>query len=506
MNKIRAYFDNHTCANAFHILDEKTCVDLDFDALFAKVDYTKSRVGQQYLYYLMRTSAFQPKESELNERLVQHLSTAPDSLFTVQSQLAKLGENAYDIAALFQGTHRKSPKFLGLMRYLPFVSGFLLIMLFFSQLAWLLLLPVLLLNSILHYWNKRVLMVYIHSIPELLKLLKISRVFEKDQHFHLVNKNISRPLDALGRFKFKLSLFSADAHLEGDMYVLVWTIYEFIKILFLIEPLALYSVLRSLEDHQEDIEEVYAFVGRIDALQSTAILRSEMEYFCIPDIRVDNVGLHFTAMQHPLIDHCVGNSIDASSRSVLLTGSNMSGKTSFIKAIALNVICALSLNTCFAETFTMPYMKVYSAIRINDDLLNDKSYYQEEVQRIAYMIERSKEPVANLFILDEIFKGTNTIERIASGKAVLSYLSSAKNTVFVSTHDVELADLLQGDYDLYHFSETVDNNCIGFDYKLKTGKLNNTNAIRILELNNYPKELIAEALDISHQLSHKTIL
>lgn len=132
--------------------------------------------------------------------------------------------------------------------------------------------------------------------------------------------------------------------------------------------------------------------------------------------------------------------------------------------------------------------------------MNDKSYYFEEVLTIKEMIEKSTMPGSNLFLLDEIFKGTNTIERISAGRAVLSYLNNENNIVFVSTHDIELADLLQGDYKLYHFSEQVDNKTVDFDFKLKEGKLKNRNAIRILKINGYPMQIITEAIDLSKKL------
>ena len=198
-------------------------------------------------------------------------------------------------------------------------------------------------------------------------------------------------------------------------------------------------------------------------------------------------------MYHPLIESCVPNSLDVDGKSVLLTGSNMSGKTSFIRTAGINVICGLALNTCFAEVLFLPALRIYSAIRISDDLVNDKSYYFEEVLTIKEMIENSGHGVANLFLLDEIFKGTNTVERISAGKAVLSSLNSEDSIVFVSTHDIELADLLKDEYDLYHFSEIVDDKSIGFDYKLKPGQLRNRNAIRILQINGYPGNIIEEA-------------
>jgi len=124
---------------------------------------------------------------------------------------------------------------------------------------------------------------------------------------------------------------------------------------------------------------------------------------------------------------------------------------------------------------------------------------------IKEMIDKSNDGNLNLFLLDEIFKGTNTVERISAGKAVLSSLNAENNIVFVSTHDIELADLLKNEYDLYHFSEIVDNKTVDFDYKLKEGKLKNRNAIRILQINDYPESIIKEAIEISEELDKITV-
>jgi len=178
----------------------------------------------------------------------------------------------------------------------------------------------------------------------------------------------------------------------------------------------------------------------------------------------------------------------------------MSGKTSFTRTIGLNIITGITLNTCFAAEATMPKTRLFSAIRITDDLMNDKSYYFEEVVTLSEMIHESQKDFKNLFLLDEIFKGTNTVERISGGKAVLSFLAKNGNTVFVSTHDIELTDMLSNDFDLYHFSESLADNNIIFDYELKNGKLEKRNAIRILEMSEYPKEIIDEANLIAKQL------
>lgn len=297
-----------------------------------------------------------------------------------------------------------------------------------------------------------------------------------------------------------MSFFKLDSKLDGDMEALFWTMLELVKTLFLLEPLLLFAVLKDLNSRRKEIEDVFSFVGQIDSLISIASLRKGLRKYCLPVISENHKKLTATHIYHPLIPDCVENSIEVNSKSILLTGSNMSGKTSFIRTIGINAISAFTLNTCFADYFLIPLVRIYSAIRITDDLMNDKSYYFEEVLTIKEMITSGINGRANLFLLDEIYKGTNTIERISAGKAVLSNLTKDENIVFVSTHDIELADLLKDEYELYHFSEKVDNKSVDFDYKLKTGKLRHRNAIKILQINDYPESVINEAIKLSEEL------
>ncbi len=279
---------------------------------------------------------------------------------------------------------------------------------------------------------------------------------------------------------------------------------ELFKIAFLLEPLLLFSVLKQLDEKRKEMEALFVFVGRIDSLVSIASLRKGLKTYCIPNINLKEKTLFAEGMYHPLIKNCVKNSIRVEQKSILLTGSNMSGKTSFIRSIGINVITGMAINTCFADEFLMPGMRLFSAIRISDDLMNDKSYYFEEVITIKEMIEKSADGIPNLFLLDEIFKGTNTAERISAGKSVLSYLSKGNNLVFVSTHDIELAALLKDEFDLYHFSEIIGHKTVNFDYKLKKGKLKNRNAIRILQINGYPESIIEEAISIAKRIDGQT--
>ncbi|MCH2225203.1 MAG: DNA mismatch repair protein MutS, partial [Crocinitomicaceae bacterium] len=159
----------------------------------------------------------------------------------------------------------------------------------------------------------------------------------------------------------------------------------------------------------------------------------------------------------------------------------------------LNYISGITMNTCFASSAKLPIAKLYSVIRIEDDLSSSSSYFYKEVTEIKQVINKVGKNFNSLILLDELFKGTNTVERIASAKAVLSHLTNGKNQILVSTHDIELTSLLEKDFDLYYFSESILGNTIKFDYKLKAGTPEKGNAIRVLNINGYPKEIINEA-------------
>jgi hypothetical protein len=502
---IEKYFRKIRHSDESQSLTDKTCKDLDFNELFMFVDRTTSKIGQQYLYNKLRTIPLHRYSEELQERLVEKIGSDSALRLKIQLVLDKLTSSySYYVASLFQDEQLKEPVWFFLVRILSFTAIFSILMLPFIPQALFILLPVVITNMVIHFWNKRNIVEYVASVPQLLKLNDTAKELLKLDIFRSGKETIYDSIKCIDKVRNKMQYFKLEAKLESDMEMAVWALMELIKSVFLIEPLFLFSALKQLETKRKEIEDVFCFVGMVDSLVSIASLRNGLTVWCKPEIDSSKKVFNVTEVYHPMIVDCVPNSINTDGKSILITGSNMSGKTSFIRTIALNTITAQTLNTCFAEKFCMSNFMIYSAIRISDDLMNDKSYYFEEVLTIKDMIGNSRKDVANMFLLDEIFKGTNTVERISAGKAVLSYLDTDNNIVLVSTHDIELADMLRDSYQLYHFSEKVDNNTVDFDYKIKPGKLRNRNAIKILEINNYPSEIINEAIEISKTLDKKS--
>jgi Mismatch repair ATPase (MutS family) len=494
---IESYFRNNDNSMFFQEISDKTANDIDFPELFVFVDRTHSKIGQQYLYNKLRIIDLNSNFTE-QENLIEYYLKNEDKRLRSQLLLSKLDKHeSYFLASLFQDKYVDRPQWFWIIPTLSVFSILSLVLAFIIPKFFLVYVLILAVNLMLHYWNKKNIYLYTDSIPQLLRLFQVTRNLLKIHP----EESVMKSLDTLSAYKRSMGLFSLESKMDSDFAIFFWLLMEYLKISFLIEPIVVFRVLKKLDRKRDEIHTLFKYVGRIDSAISLGSLRVSLKAYCNPEFLSEDRSLRFEEIYHPLISDCITNSLVIDRKSILLTGSNMSGKTTFIRTVGINALCAQTINTCFAKQFALKPMRIYSAIRISDDLMNDKSYYFEEVLTIKQMIIESQSSSCNLFLLDEIFKGTNTIERIAAGKAVLSYIAKNNNLVFVSTHDVELTDMLRDSYELYHFTEMVENNSIYFDYKLKEGNLSTRNAIKILELNAYPAEITSEAKDISRSIS-----
>ena len=501
LTKIKRYFENNDTRQAYQVLTEQTCTDLDFDEFFFYVNKTSSCVGQQYLYDRLRSI---PHKSEIEEcdDVVRFLKDNKEVTTHCQKLLSRLAhDDAYYICSLFQDYHTvPSPMMIYVIKVLQFMPLlFTAIFILSSKVIWfLLIIAFFTANMVFHYRNKYTQFAYMYSIPQFLKLVSIAKTISVKIPFDKTYTDIESHLTSIKLLVNNLSRFKFDVKLENDIVALLWGLKELINIFFLFEPNALFRSFRLIDANKASIKEVFDYVGRIDMLISVVHLQENLTFYCKP--KWTNAGLCMTDMYHPLIEQCIPNTLNTFGKSVLLTGSNMSGKTTFIRTLALNMLSAQVLDMCFAASFSGRRMRVHSAINLHDNLLESQSFYMKEVLAVKEMLEESQLSGNNLFVLDEIFKGTNTSERIAAGKAVLSMLTKNDNIVFASTHDIELADLLSEEYELYHFCEQIEHNQLCFDYLLKQGKLKHRNAIKLLEIEGYPKSVIIEANAIVSKL------
>jgi ABC-type Na+ transport system ATPase subunit NatA len=502
IDKIRSLFDKTKGRFTSQVVDDRACEDIDFDELFMFADRTTSVVGQQHLYRKLRT----PNASDFEEQetLIRYYQESEQRRLQIQYQLAKIKNNdAYHLVSLIYDKIVEQPRWLPVLYLLAIGNVVSLILFFFFFSMIYVVLAITVVNVCIHIWNKKQLFTYIHSLPLLLDLSKVTKQLIAVKVPYKKIEQVVNATRQLDRIKRRMGFFNVVVGLDNDLATMLWYALEIVKSMLLLEPIFLYQTFKLIEDKQEDLSVVFDFVGEVDSVMSVHFLRESLPFYCLPDFTAKPKQLDLQDVYHPLVINAVHNSISISGKSVLLTGSNMSGKTTFIRSVAIGMLTAQTINTCFARRFCAQPMRLHSLVRVSDDLMNSKSYYFEEVLSVKRLLEASLGGEPCLFILDEIFKGTNTVERIAAGKAVLQVLNRNDNIVFVSTHDVELAELLVEGYDLYHFCEQVDGCHIDFDYKIKHGVLKTRNAIRILEMNGYPASVVEDAKRVALQVGTK---
>ena len=486
----------------FHRLSAQTKADIDFDDVFYLVDRTTSRVGQQFLYTVISNPT--NDETALLKLNEQANFFRDNEAVRIEVQLHLLKLNSDD--AYFLPNLLKDHSFVKPIWYKFVFPSLLLIplLVLLSPLHHTLLLWVMVplaVNVFLHYRNKNFTKRFYKLFQQLNILINICKKLNKKQ-LPFDNDLVESASIKLKSIQRKSRLLSFDqSTIKDELTQASLYLYELIKAIFLIEFFTFYSVLKDIDKKQAEILYLFNYIGQIDTALSIASLRAANLSTCQPDFLSASKQFSCTKVYHPLIADCVTNDITVATKSVLITGSNMSGKTTFLRTLALNSVLAQTIFTCFAESFNTPFVKLHSSVRIDDNLLDGKSYYFEEVTVMAALIKQAAQDWQNIFMLDEVFKGTNTVERIASSKAILSYLNKNNNLVFVTSHDVELSTLLADEYELYHFAETFEADGLHFDHLLKAGSLKTTNAIKILGLSDYPAEIINEAQSISENLS-----
>lgn len=477
------------------LLSQKTWDDLNLNDFFESVDYTTSCVGRQYLYHLLHYNRL--SEIAGLENIIRAFSEDNTLRVSVQSNLKKLeSSDAYHIASLFSMAHPEySRRFYCLLRILQFLPTLSLGLCIVTS-SYYYLIPLCIsffLNLFCHYRSKAQMQGYFFSVPQLCRLLKQAGKLAENPLYTSIDKDIQGVLRSLNPLLKHLSTFNVSLRLENDIVIMAYLFAELVNIFFLREVIPVAKAFFLLSGRQSEIERIYRFYGLIDVLCSVSELRDNLPYFTLPEDCDNDETFHAEGLYHPLVEDCVSNDIILRRKSVLITGSNMSGKTTFVRAIGLNLLSGQALHTCFAQSYRMAATtSLLSVIHMEDSLVEGKSFFLQEVETVKNMLEKSGEG-HHLFLLDELFKGTNTTERIAIAKAVLSALAKQNNIVFASTHDIELASLLNEEYDLYHFCESVADSTLSFDYKLKPGPVTERNAIRIIEMCGYPQDVVREA-------------
>ena len=235
--------------------------------------------------------------------------------------------------------------------------------------------------------------------------------------------------------------------------------------------------------------EWFGALGEIEALSSLAGLAHDEPDFCFPEVSAAPCALHAEALAHPLIDSEVRVPNDVHlpepGRALLVTGSNMSGKSTLLRALGLGGVMALAGAPVCARRFVLSHCLVRTSMRISDSLESGVSHFYAEIRKLKQVLDATEAELPVLFLLDEILHGTNSRERQIGARWVLAELLQRGAIGAVSTHDMELCrlpDELMARVTQVHFQEAVRNGEMTFDYRLREGPVTAGNALRLMKL------------------------
>lgn len=233
----------------------------------------------------------------------------------------------------------------------------------------------------------------------------------------------------------------------------------------------------------------------IEALNSLANFAYHNENAVTANLQQSHI-FNAEKIAHPLLSQSSRVSNNFSVQSVgelaILTGSNMSGKSSFLRTLGVNLVMAYAGGVVIADSFDVGVFRLFSCIRVTDSLDDGISYFYAEVKRLKDLLNalESDDDLPLFFVIDEIFRGTNNRERLIGSRSYINALAGANGIGLIATHDLELTQLTDNDPQIrnLHFREHVDDGRMVFDYILREGASPTTNALQIMAMEGLPVE------------------
>lgn len=477
--------------DAFFV-DDRTWMDLDMDHIYTRLDRTQTNPGEQYLYYMLRKPELDDMELKRRNEVIETLGVNKEMRESLQMILHRMGnEGGAGLVSFLWGTNLPSSRPIWMYRFMHILAvGAILFTVVKPQFWILTIVPAFILNMSIHYREKKKIYDYLGSLFYLGRFLAGAKriIKAKGTHPEIIQfqKQLEESLQPVRNLARKTAIFVG----KND------PIMEYFFIIFLTEVRTFYNVLDSIRRHHEDLKQIYQTIGQLDAYLSIASYRAGLPYYSEPRLDRRHVGVEVEDLYHPLLEHPVSNSFHLTKRGALITGSNMSGKSTLLRAVGINALLSQTIYTSVSKMYRGNFYRLLTSIGRSDNVISGDSYYLVEAKALKRILDALHPETPILCIVDEIFRGTNSLERIAASTEVLRYLSGAHCLLFAATHDLELTDLLDEELHNFHFKETVDEKGLAFDYQLRVGPSTTRNAINLLDFLGYPNEILVGAREL----------
>lgn len=494
--ELREQYGDYTRDASQGFVDDRTWNDLGMDEIHDRIDVAFTMAGRNELYRILRHAL--PPEETIRERssLMKLLNEDEARRQQVAQSLAYIGEERdADPAVLLWSEAVQSddlfPLFIAMCGFA--VASIAIAAAVNPTLGIIMVIVTFISNMWIYYRKARHVSIYVPALRVLSRMINITA----NLPWYDLPELRSRTGPARRAFGWLLTgAPSPSPTFTGDI---METILLYVKIYFQIDLIAYNRIIRTITAERDAFRAIYRGIGSIDALYALASYRSRRKRICDAEILEDG-GLELSGAYHPLIARAVPNTVELRRPGAIVTGTNMAGKSTFLRAVGINVLFAQTAGYCFATAYRAPRFRIMSSIEKHDDLAEGKSFYYDEAERIYRMIEEAQAQTPVLLLIDELLSGTNSLERESASIAILHYLADRPALTIAATHDVAIANGVADRYALHYFTDSADEKGLSFDYRIHPGVVETRNAIKLLRLIGYPEDVIESALESTRGL------
>ncbi len=477
-----------------HFVDDITWNDLNMDEIYKAMNFTESTVGEEYLYYMLRNMDCDLKQMEKQETITQYFMENEEARVYLQMLYHNIGKgdkySIFDYLDYIEQVKVKSSFLSILMDILLLVS--IGVCFVHAGVGVILVVGILIANILTYFKEKKEIEPYISSLAYVQRLLDVSKKLSGIR-IEVLEENQREMKEILSHFKdfYSNSMWIHMNSVNSMGGSPLDIILDYLRMISHIDLIIFSKLFKKLRGKKEEVNRLVKVLGEIESCIAIGWYRNTLPYYVVPNFHGKDLEIEDAC--HPLIENPVPNSIKASG-GVLITGSNASGKSTFLKTVAINAILAQGIHTVYAKEYKAEIFDIFSSMALRDSVVQGDSYFMVEIKSIKRILDRVKASERKMIcFVDEVLRGTNTVERIAASTHILMCLQRAETICFAATHDIELARLLEDSYDNYHFEENIEGEDVKFSYLLCQGKATSRNAIKLLRVLGYDDTLVKDA-------------
>ncbi|MDO4779194.1 MAG: DNA mismatch repair protein MutS [Tissierellia bacterium] len=467
------------------IIDDYTWNDLEMQLIFNRINKTESTIGAQALYNRLRIIKENQKDKEYLESLEEFFEKDEKKRTDCQYIFYRLGriKNTGIFEFLNSGITDMSNNLWMylLMGLIPLISA---IVLYFRQN--LIIFSVLFISIAMNMFysiNKyKKIQGQIHKINYISNSVYTAKNLVK---FEVpIGDKLRNKIEKLKKIKRISYIGQIDSGSDFEY------ISYYLNAIFMLPLIAYYYVVKEIKRNQEEILIFLQMLGEIEVAIAVLNYKIASKDYCIPKF-IDERKIRAKDIFHPMLNAPVRNDVIWNDNT-LVTGSNASGKSTYVKSIAINALLSQTLYLAHAKEFSLKKGNILTSMAIKDNLVEGESYFIAEIKSLKRIVNDLQNNQSYYFV-DEILKGTNTVERIAASSSIINYFVDNEALSFIATHDIELTKM-HGNVRNIHFKEKIiEGDRIEFDYKVYEGPSKTTNAIKLLEIMSFPKNITDRA-------------